>query len=106
MSHGHEEISRFPTRRIDVLWKIRRDLVEKEVVRLREEEGRMNPAFELRTAASKNIINKMTQEELTELNNAAADMEENGYSEEHKRRFVRSMSVKKQYSKYITHLVL
>ena len=30
----------------------------------------------------------MTLEELTELNNATADIEENGYTEEHKKRSV------------------
>ena len=45
----------------------------------------------------------MTQEEHTELNEAAADMEENGYSEEHKRRSVKLVS--KWYSKFITHLL-
>jgi hypothetical protein len=91
--HGHQKKSRFPTRRIDVLWKTNRDLVEREIIRLKEEEGRTNPAFELRTKASKNIIEKMTQEELTNLDNTAADMEENGYSEEHKQRLVLVMPV-------------
>jgi hypothetical protein len=34
----------------------------------------------------------MTHEELTNLDNAAADMEENGYSEEHKQRSVLIMN--------------
>jgi hypothetical protein len=94
MAHGRgETISRFPTRRIEVLWTTSRDLVEKEILRLREEEGKTNPAFELRTTASKNVINKMTEEELTELNKAVADMEEHGYSEEHKRKLVCFMSM-------------
>ena len=88
MDHGRKMISIFPTRRIDVLWSTRRDLVEKEILRLREEEGKTNPSFELRTTASKNVIKKMTDEELTELNKAVADIERNGYSEEHKRSLV------------------
>ena len=88
MVHGRAKVKRFPTRCIDFLWKTKRHLVEKEITRLREEEGRMNSNFELRTTASKNVIENMTQEEHTELNEAAADMEGNGYSEEHKRRSV------------------
>ena len=88
MAHGHEKVSRFPMRRMDVLWKTRRDLVDKEILRLKDEEGHMNSAFELRTTASKNVMNGMSQEELKELDNAAANMEKNGYSEEHKRRLV------------------
>ena len=88
MVHGHAKVKRFLTRRIDVLWKTKHHLVEKEITRLREEEGRTNSNFELRTTASKNVIENMTQEEHTKLNEAAADMEENGYSEEHKRRSV------------------
>ena len=91
MVHGRAKVKRFPTRCIDVLWKTKRHLVEKEITRLREEEGRMNSNFELRTTASKNVIENMTQKEHTELNEAAADMEENGYSEEHKRRSVMNL---------------
>ena len=46
MAHGKGKISQFPIKRIHVLWKTRHELVEKEVLRLREEEGRMNPTFE------------------------------------------------------------
>jgi hypothetical protein len=93
MAHGRENVTKFPTRRIDVLWKTKRDLVEREILRLKEEEGRTEPDFELRTTASKKVIESMTQEELTELNNAATDMKEHGYSEEHKRRSVIEASV-------------
>ena len=41
--------------------------MEKEIKRLKDEEGMVEPDFELRTKASKNIITKMTQEELTKL---------------------------------------
>ena len=58
MAHGRDKISRFPIRRIDVLWKTQRTSVEKEILQLREEEGWTNPDFELRTTASKNIIKK------------------------------------------------
>lgn len=34
----------------------------------------------------------MTQEELTQLKKDGADMEENGYSEDHKKRFVRDLN--------------
>ena len=60
MVHGRAKVKRFPTRHIDVLWKTKHHLVEKEITRLREEEGRMNSNFELRTTASKNVIENMT----------------------------------------------
>lgn len=88
MAHGRENKTKFPIRRIDVLWKTRRDLVKNEISRLREEEGRTNPDFDLRTTASKNVIEKMTEEELTKLIADTADMEKDGYPEEHKRRLV------------------
>ena len=81
-------IKRFLIRRIDVLWKTRCVLVENEISRLRDEEGRTNPDFGLRTTASKNVMEKMTQEELIRLNMDMAEMENNGYLEEHKRRMV------------------
>lgn len=44
----------------------------------------------------------MTQEELTELNNAATDMKEHGYSEEHKRRSVIEASVNGNQNIWLT----
>jgi hypothetical protein len=86
MTHGREKPSKIRTRLIDVLWKTKRNLAEDEILRLREEEGKTNPDFELRTSASKNVMGRMTQAELKELKEAAEDMERKGYSEEHKRR--------------------
>jgi len=86
MKHDRERPTKNRTRLIDVLWKTKRILVEDEILRLREEEGKTNPNFELRTSASKNVMGRMTQAELKELKEAAEDMERNGYSEEHKRR--------------------
>jgi hypothetical protein len=94
MTHGRERVKKFTTRRIDVLWKTKPHLVKDEIRRLKEVEGRTNSDFELRTTASKNIIKNMTVEELTELKEAAADMEENGYTEEHKRRSVINVQAK------------
>lgn len=88
MAHGRAKNTKFPIRRIDVVWKTRRDLVDIEISRLKDEEGSTKPDFELRTTASKNVIANMTREELTQLNEALADMVKNGYSEEHKRRLV------------------
>jgi hypothetical protein len=56
-----------------------------EISRMRED-GRTGGDFELRTAASKNVIAKMTEKELIDLKKAGKDMEKNGYPEEHKRR--------------------
>src|ERR1700678_2936034 len=94
MMHGREKHSRFWTRHMDVLWKTKprlvveeiSRLVVEEISRLKEEEGRSNTDFELRTTASKNVIGRMSQEELNELQEAAKDMEQNGHSEDHKRR--------------------
>jgi hypothetical protein len=88
MVHGHQKPIYFRPRRIDVLWKVKRDLVVEEISRMREEDGISGPDFELRTAASKNLLQKMTEEELNVLNEAAKDMGKNGYSEEHRRRSV------------------
>ena len=68
----------------------------------------MNPAFELRTTASKNLIDNMTLEELTELNNATADIKENSYTEEHKKRSVLVINdtetiIKSYHSPYIIY---
>ena len=46
---------------MEVLWITHRDLVNEEMKRLEEEEGRTCPKFQLRTAASKNIISNMCQ---------------------------------------------
>jgi hypothetical protein len=52
------------------------------------EDGATGTDFQLRTAASKIILDKMTEEEQKILNDAAVDITQNGYSEEHKRRLV------------------
>jgi hypothetical protein len=85
MVHGRPKRNKFRIRLIDVLWKSQRDLVMDEISRMRED-GRTGGDFELRTAASKNVIAKMTEEELIDLRKAGKDMEKNGYPEEHKRR--------------------
>jgi hypothetical protein len=85
MVHGRPKRNKFRIRLIDVLWKSQRDLVMDEISRMRED-GRTGGDFELRTAASKNVIAKMTEKELIDLKKAGKDMEKNGYPEEHKRR--------------------
>ena len=85
MVHGRPKRNKFRIRLIDVLWKSQRDLVMDEISRMRED-GRTGGDFELRTAASKIVIAKMTEKELIDLKKAGKDMEKNGYPEEHKRR--------------------
>jgi uncharacterized protein with von Willebrand factor type A (vWA) domain len=85
MVHGRPKSNKFRIRLIDVLWKCQQDLVMEEMSQMRED-GRTGGDFELRTAASKNVIAKMTEKELNDLNKAAKDMKKNGYTEEHKRR--------------------
>lgn len=55
---------------------------------MKDKDGTLGPAFELRTAASKILLQKMTQEELNNLDEAAKDMGKKGYSEIHRRRSV------------------
>jgi hypothetical protein len=59
--------------------------VEAEVTRLKEEEGRTSPAFQLRTTASKNVLRKMSQHERRDLEKARKAMAKKGFSEEYKR---------------------
>ena len=73
---------------MEVLWRTKPALVEEEISRMRQEDGRTGPDFQLRTAASKNIIQNMTQQELNSLEDAGLNMQRNGYSEDHKRRSV------------------
>jgi hypothetical protein len=49
-----------------------------EISRMRED-GQTGQDFELRTAASKNVIAKMTEKELLDLKKALKDMEKNGF---------------------------
>ena len=74
MVHGHRKPKKFRTRRIDVLWKTNQELVEREMTRLRNEDGRTSPPFQLRTTASKNILEKMTEPELKILQEAMEQM--------------------------------
>lgn len=62
------------------------ELVEEEMTRLQEEEGRTCPKFELRTAASKNVISNMIPSELKKLEEARRNISKKGYSELHKRK--------------------
>lgn len=55
---------------------------------MRDEDGMTGPAFQLRTIASKNILDKMTQQDLQILNEAGERMANIGYPEHHKRRLV------------------
>jgi hypothetical protein len=72
-------------RTIEVLWKTENKLVKEEMERLVEEESRTCPKFQLRTAASKNILSNMTPSEVKKLEELRKNISKNGYSEEHKR---------------------
>jgi len=71
---------------MEVLWKTKPELVEAEITRMKDEEGRTSPRFQLRTTASKNIIKNMNQRDLKILKEAGEEMAKTGNSEEHKRR--------------------
>ena len=86
MARGRPNKSSFCPRHIDVLWKTKQQLVEKEIERMRDEDSKMGSDFQLRTAASKNILANMSQQDLKLLNDAVKDMAENGYPEIDKRR--------------------
>jgi len=97
MVHGRQIKSKIKTRPIEVLWKTQRSLVENEITRMQEDEGRTESRFELRTRASKIVLEKLTEEEQRDLKDAAADMEEHGYSEDHKRRLAKRYHKKRVY---------
>ena len=86
MVHGGETKKSLRVRTMDVLWKTKQELVEEEITRMIEEEGRTEPRFQLRTSASKNVLGNLNEEQMNELNRARERMMKNGYTEEHKRR--------------------
>ena len=43
---------------------------------MRNEDGRTSPPFQLRTAASKNVLERMTEQELKNLNDTMEEMGE------------------------------
>jgi hypothetical protein len=86
MVHGRRENKRLQVRTIEVLWKTKQDLVNAEITRMIDEDGRTEPRFQLRTSASKKVLGELNQQELKELKAAREQMAENGYTEEHKRR--------------------
>lgn len=61
-------------------------LVEDEISRMRDEEGRTGTNFSLRTAASRNVLQNMTQKDLIDLTEAVRQTKKTGYSQEHKQR--------------------
>lgn len=84
MVHGRETKKSLRVRTMDVLWKTKQELVEEEITRMIEEEGRTEPRFQLRTSASKNVLGNLNEEQMNELNRARERMMKNGYTEEHK----------------------
>lgn len=91
MVHGSNSKKKLQIRKMEVLWKTKREIVETEITRMIEEDGRTGTRFELRTSASKTIINNMNQQDLKDLKAAGEKMARSGYSEEHKRRSVRNI---------------
>jgi hypothetical protein len=89
MAHGNRKPhKKRRVRRIDVLYLTHHEAVEEEIKRLKEEEGKTAPKFELRTTASKNIIENMTEEELKYLDGKVEEIRVKGYPEEYKRMLV------------------
>lgn len=88
MVRGSKSEKRLQIRTFEVLWKTKREIVEAEITRMKDEDGRTEPRFELRTSASKNIIKKMKEKDLKDLKAVGEQMARTGYSEEHKRRLV------------------
>jgi hypothetical protein len=86
MVRSHQKDKGLPIRVIEVLWKTKQDMVDKEISRMIDEESRTETRFELRTTASKNILQKMTEIEMEELKKAGEEMAKNGYPEDVKRR--------------------
>jgi hypothetical protein len=85
MIRGHRKPNKIRVRTIEVLWKTENKLVKEEMERLIEEEGRTCSKFQLRTAASKNILVNMTPSAVKKLEELRKNISKNGYSEEHKR---------------------
>ena len=86
MAQGRPKKRSFRPRHIVVLWKTKRQLVEKEIERMRDEDDKTGSDFQLRTAASKNVLANMSEHDLKLLNDAVKDMAESGYPEIEKRR--------------------
>ena len=84
MVRGHRSNTRVKLSTLEVLWRMNPELVETEVTRLKEE-GRLSPAFQLRTTASKNVLHKMSQQERRDLEEVSKDMAKNRFLEECKR---------------------
>ena len=84
MVRGYRSNTRVKLRTLEVLWRTKPELVETEVTRLKEEEGRTSPAFQLWTTASKNVLLKMSQQERRDLEEVRKDMAKNGFLEEYK----------------------
>jgi|HubBroStandDraft_6_1064221.scaffolds.fasta_scaffold270557_3 hypothetical protein len=80
----------FHVRLQEILWKTRKEKVEEEIARLLGVEVKDvadDPrCFTTRSTAIKNIMDKLTQEERAELEREKVRIENQGYSEEHKRR--------------------
>jgi hypothetical protein len=85
MVRGFRSNVKVQIRTLEALWRTKPELVEAEVTRLKEEEGKTSPVFQLRTTASKNVLRKMSQQERRDLEEARKDMANNGLSEEFKR---------------------
>lgn len=75
-------------KRPDVLWGMRRDEVWKEIARLLNVEKASFETegwFTKRTTAMGNIIDRMTKEQLAELDAQVEEIQQQGYPEEQQR---------------------
>jgi hypothetical protein len=88
MAHGNRKPHKTRVRPMEVVWATKQEAVLAEITRMRDEEGETAPDFQLRTAATKNILAKMSTQELNRLNDLAEEISMKGYPEEHKRRLV------------------
>jgi hypothetical protein len=90
MRHGvARKSNNFRPKRTDIIWQMRQQDVMVEVakiLKLDEATTRTPGWFSARTPAMKNIIDRMTQEELRELDLEVEDMTKKGYDEEVQKR--------------------
>jgi hypothetical protein len=85
MVRGRRTHSKLKLRIMEVLWITKQDFVKKEITGMKDEDGVAGPAFQLRTKASKNVIQNMSERDRNDLEKARNTMSRNGFSEEYKR---------------------
>jgi multimeric flavodoxin WrbA len=79
----------FRPKRTDVLWHIRKDDVMEEIGKILNVDKATTATpgwFSARTTAIKNIVDRMSPDELTELDGEVEKLKNTGYDEKHQRR--------------------